>query len=76
MIWWDSMDSNQLVKEEIMDLQDDVDKLIAYYKRLREIISENIIIDGKIYNSEMFDRLCDDIENVKEEINNILFMYQ
>lgn len=68
--------SNQITREGLIDIRDELNTLISYFNDLKEIISENIIIDNKIYNEENFTKLYDGIEAMKEELDTIILSLQ
>lgn len=68
--------SNQITREGLTDIRDELNTLINYFNELKDLISENLTIDGKIYNEESFSNIYDSIVAMVDEVETLIYSLQ
>jgi len=66
------MDNNQITKRNLIELQHQLNTLLQYYKELKIILEDNLLINDKILNYEKYDKLYSDVYNVKLDLDELI----
>ena len=64
--------NNQVTKEQLIGINESLVELLNYYKELRDILQENILVENNIYKSEMYNNMYNEINNLLEEVNEMI----
>ncbi len=66
------MNDNQILREKLKSVRNDLNNLLEYYEELKKIIEDNLVVDGQMYNKEEYNKLCNDVHNIKKELDELI----